>query len=214
LPVQPSPSGKPSLQIVFGLALAACVVVAALVWQLSYDDGAPQLASSPSSLPPEDRPLPAQPAPSIVQMAAAEPAPLQTSAPQAPSPQASPPPAPVLAQAAPAQEASPPTAAPPPDQAQLLQTISRNLADLERNIEQLKANQQQMASDNAKAITELKASQEEMRRALAKASEQTPPRASAAAPQPAPSVRRPERSRPQARSRPRYPREWLYEDDW
>ena len=33
--------------------------------------------------------------------------------------------------------------------------MARNLANLERNIEQLKANQQQIASDNSKAIGEL-----------------------------------------------------------
>ena len=63
-----------------------------------------------------------------------------------------------------------------PDQTQLLQTIARDLANLERTIEQLKANQQQMANDNSKAIGELKASQEEMKRALAKVSEPTPPK--------------------------------------
>ena len=103
-----------------------------------------------------------------------------------------------------------------PDQTQLLQTIARDLANLERNIEQLRANQQQMASDNSKAIGELKASQEEMKRALAKVSEQTPPKASPPPAQPAPALRRPERTYqpPQARARPRYyPREWIY-DDW
>jgi len=130
------------------------------------------------------------------------------------------------AQTAP-QDAAPPAVAPPaatapavtapPDQTQLLQKIARDLAALERNIEQLKASQQQMASDNSKAIGELKATQEEMKRTLAKASEPTPPKASAPAAQPAPVVRRPERTYqpPQARARPRYyPRgEWYY-DDW
>ena len=78
------------------------------------------------------------------------------------------------------QDAAPAAPAAPPDQTQLLQTIARDLANLERNIEQLKANQQQIASDNSKAIGELKASQEEMKRALAKVSEQSPPKASAA----------------------------------
>jgi hypothetical protein len=99
----------------------------------------------------------------------------------------------------------------------LLQKIARDLATLERNIEQLRTNQQQMASDNAKAIGELKASQEEMKRTLAKASEQPPPRASTPAVQPAPVVRRPERISPppQVRARPRYyPREQWYYDDW
>ncbi|ANV98823.1 hypothetical protein LMTR13_00155 [Bradyrhizobium icense] len=97
----------------------------------------------------------------------------------------------------------------------MLQTIARDLANLERNIEQLKANQQQMASDNAKAIGELKTSQEEMKRDLAKVSEQNSPKASARPAQPAPTLRKPERSPPQARTRPRYPREWMYDDyDW
>ncbi len=39
-----------------------------------------------------------------------------------------------------------------------------------------RTNQQQMASDNAKAIGELKASQEEMKRALAKVPDQAPPK--------------------------------------
>ena len=94
--------------------------------------------------------------------------------------------------------------------------MARDLANLERNIEQLKANQQQMATDNSKAIGELRASQEEMKRALAKVSEPNPPRASAPPPPPVPTVRKPERSRqssPYARAPPRYyPREWIYED--
>ena len=76
--------------------------------------------------------------------------------------------------------------------------------------------QQQMANDNSKAIGELKASQEEMKRTLAKVSEPTPPKASSPPVQPAPALRRPERTYqpPQARARPRYyPREWMY-DDW
>jgi peptidoglycan hydrolase CwlO-like protein len=95
----------------------------------------------------------------------------------------------------------------------LLQTIARDLANLERTIEQLKANQQQMADDNAKAIGEMKASQEEMKRALAKASTPAPKASAPAAPPPS-TVRRFERPPPQVRSRPRYPREWMYEDDW
>jgi chromosome segregation ATPase len=90
--------------------------------------------------------------------------------------------------------------------------MARDLANLERSIEQLKANQQQMASDSSKAIAELKASQEEIKRVLAKVSEQNPPRTSPPPTQPAPALRKPERS-PQARTRPRYPREWMY-DDW
>ena len=70
----------------------------------------------------------------------------------------------------------------------------------------------------AKQLAEIsKASQEEMKRTLAKTSEQTPPRAAAPAAQPPSIVRRPERTYqpPQARARPRYyPREQWYYDDW
>jgi hypothetical protein len=135
------PPRRPALRALVGLPLAACIVVAALVLQSSYGGGAkpvvarwaPQLVSTPSS-PPENAPLPAQPAPSIVQAAAA--------------------------QAAPPQDAAPTATAALPDPAQLLQTMARELANVERNIEQLKANQQQIASDNSKAIEQLKASQD------------------------------------------------------
>jgi hypothetical protein len=200
-----------------GMLVVACFVVTALVLS-AYGGGAklvvarwaPQLVSTPS-LPPESPTLAAQSAPSIVQVAAAE------TAPPPAAPQATPPQATSLAQAQTApQDAAPAAAAAPPDQTQLLQNIARDLANLERTIEQLKANQQQMASDNSKAIGELKASQEEMKRTVAKVSEQTPPRASPPPAQPAPALRRPERTYqpPQARARPRYyPREWIY-DDW
>ncbi len=215
-PTQSSP-GRPLLRTLAALPLAACIIVGALVLQSSYGDGArlvvarwaPQFVSTPA-LPPQDPPLPAQPAPSTVQVAAAEPAPPQATSPQVTSPQAT-----SLAQAGP-RDTAPTAAAASPDQAQLLQTIARDLATLERNIEQLRANQQQMASDNSKAIAELKASQDEMKRVLAKVSEQTPPKASPPPAQPAPALRRPERTYqpPHARARPRYyPREWMY-DDW
>jgi hypothetical protein len=215
-PTQSLP-GRPLLRTLAALPVAACIIVGALVLQSSYGDGAklvvarwaPQFVSTPA-LPPEDPPLRAQPGPSTVQVAAAEPAPAQVTLPQVTLPQATSP-----AQAAP-QDTAPTAAAASPDQAQLLQTMARDLATLERNIEQLRANQQQMASDNSKAIAELKASQEEMKRVLAKVSEQTPPKASPPPAQPVPALRRPERTYqpPHARARPRYyPREWMY-DDW
>lgn len=196
---------RPALWALVGLPLAACIVVAALVLQSSYGAGAklvvarwaPQLVSTPL-LPPENASLPEQPAPSIVQVAAAEAAP----------PQATP-----LAQTAP-QDAAPTATAPLAEQ--LLQTMARDLANMERNIEQLRANQQQIASDNSKAIAELKASQEEIKRVLARISEQNLPKTSAPPPPPTPALRRPERTfqSPQARARPRIPREWLYDDYW
>ena len=137
---------------------------------------------------PENAPLPAQPTPSIVQAAAAEAAP----------PQATP-----VAQTAP-QNAAPTATAALPDHAQLLQTMARDLANVKRNIEQLKANQQQIASDNSKAIAELKASQEEIKRVLARVSEQSLPKTSSPPTQPTPALRRPERTlqSPYARARP------------
>jgi hypothetical protein len=202
-----SPPRRPALWTLVGLPLAACIVVAALVLQSSYGGGAklvvarwaPQLVST-ASLPPENAPLPAQPAPSIVQVAAAEAAP----------PQATP-----LAQTAP-QDAAPTATAAPADHTELLQTMARDLANVERNIEQLKANQQQIASDSSKAIAELKASQEEIKRVLARVSEQNPPKTSPPPTQPTATLRKPERTRqsPYARARPRIQREWLYDDEW
>jgi hypothetical protein len=200
---------RAALRALVGLALAACIVVAALVLQSSYGGGAkpvvarwaPQLVSTPPS-PPENAPLPAQPAPSIVQAAAAEAAP----------PQATP-----VAQTAP-QNAAPTATAALPDHAQLLQTMARDLANVERNIEQLKANQQQIASDNSKAIKaveELKVSQEEIKRVLAGVSEQNLLKTSPPPTQPTPTLRNPERTlrSPYARARPRIPKEWMY-DEW
>ncbi len=199
-----SPPRRPALWALVGLPLAACIVVAALVLQSSYGGGAklvvarwaPQLVSTPL-LPPENAPLPEQPAPSIVQVAAAEAAP----------PQATP-----LAQTAP-QDAAPTATAALAEQ--LLQTMARDLANVERNIEQLKANQQQIASDNSKAIAELKASQEEIKRVLARVSEQNLPKTSPPPTQPTRTLRKPERTlqSPYARARPRFPREWIY-DEW
>jgi hypothetical protein len=203
-PAQQSPPRRSALRALTGLMLAASIVVAALVLQSSYGGGAklvvarwaPQLVSTPS-LPPENPPLPVQPAPSTVGVAAAEAAP----------PQATP-----LAQSAP-QDSAPTATAALPDQTQLLQTMARNLANVERNIEQLRANQQQMASDNSRAIEALKASQEEMKRVLARVSEQNPPKTSSPPTRPTPTLRKPERT-PQVRARPRIPREWIYDDYW
>ncbi|NEU98722.1 hypothetical protein [Bradyrhizobium uaiense] len=199
-----SPRRMPRLRVLAGLLLA-CIVVAALALQSSYGGRArqvvarwvPQLVSTPS-LPPDNPPLAAQPAPPTVQAAAADAAP----------PQATP-----QVQAAPPQDAAPTANTALPEQTLLLQTIARNLQNVEQSIEQLKADQQQMARVSSKAIDELKASQDEMKRALAKVSEQKP--LPLPTPLPTPSVRKPERTSqpPYARARPPMPREWLY-DDW
>jgi len=202
-----SPPGKPALRALVSLPLAACIVVAGLVLLSSYGGGAklivarwqPQPAST-QSLPPEKPPSSAELAPPAVQVTAAE---------------ATPPQATLVAQAAP-QDAAPMAAAGLPDQAQLLQTMARNLANLERSIEQLKTTQQQIASDNSKEIAELKASQEEIKRALARVSEQSLSKASPPPTPPTPTLRKPERTvqPPRARARPRFQREWIYDDYW
>jgi hypothetical protein len=198
-----SPPRRPAFRALVGLLLATCIVVTSLVLQSSYGAGAklvvarwaPQLVST---VPPENPPSPAQPAPSAVQVAAAEAAP----------PQAAPP-----AQTAP-QDPAPTATAALPDQTQLLQTMARDLANVQLTIEQFKANQQQIASDNLKAIEELKASQEEIKRVLARVSEQNLPKTSAPPTQAPPTLRKPERTlqSPHARARPRIP-EWMY-DEW
>ena len=50
--------------------------------------------------------------------------------------------------------------------------MARDLATVQQGIEQLKANQEQLASDNAKAVEQFKASQEQMTRLVARVSEQ------------------------------------------
>ena len=141
---------------------------AVVLWRRGQADCRPLGAAARfnANMPPENLPSPA-PARSIYRSSGRGGVHQRTTAPQAT----------ILAQAAP-QDAAPAAPAALPDQTQLLQTMARDLANLERSIEQLKANQQQIASDNSKAIEELKASQEEMKRALARVSEQGPPKTS------------------------------------
>jgi hypothetical protein len=158
---------RPALRGLIGLLLATCIGGAAIASQsseaakLMIARWVPQPFASTPSLP-----LPAQPGPSAVQVAAAEPV--------SPSAQTASP----SAQTAPAAQIAPQEGAPTagglasPELAQLLQAIMRDLTNVEQEIEQLKANQQQMASDNANATEQLKASQEQMARVIAKISEQ------------------------------------------
>jgi hypothetical protein len=219
VPGRRSSRGRLALPGLIGLLLAACIGVAALAWQSPYGDAAklmiarwaPQRVST-SSLPLEKQELPAQPSPPAVDVAAT------TAALPQPAP---------LAQTAPQDVA--PTAAPLPSElAQWLQTMARDLANVEQGIEQLKTSQEQMVRDNANlaeqlkaaqaqmardnenAAGQLKASQEQMVRLIAKASEQNlRPRTSAppSAPPPRP-IATPARKpapkllAPQARPRP------------
>ncbi len=141
---------RPWLRGMVGLLVAACVVATAFVSQSSYGDAvarwAPQLVSA-LTLPLEMLALLTHPSPSSVQLSAAEPAsPVQI-----------------------APRDITPTAVPPSSEpAKLLQTLTRDLANVEREIEQLKASQQQLAGDNAKAIEQIKASQEQATRDVAR----------------------------------------------
>src|SRR5215472_3530235 len=146
--------GGPALRGLIRLLLAACIFGAAFVSQSSYGGDAakliiarwaPQLIPTPSGSP-EKPGLPAQLSPPTVQRTVAEA---------------------VLPQATPPVQTTPqdvrPTAAPvAPELTQLLQTMARDLANMQQGIEQLKAGQEKMASDNAKAVDELKAGQEKM----------------------------------------------------
>src|SRR5713101_948783 len=142
--------GRGAMRAFTALLLAACIGAAGIAWQ-AYGDAAQQMIANwapqfalTSSLPPEKPGLSAQPAPSAVQAAAANPAPPQP----APSAQTA------------AEGVAPTAAAVSAESAQLLQSMARDLASAGQEIEQLKA-----------SIEQLKASQQQMSRDIAKASE-------------------------------------------
>jgi septal ring factor EnvC (AmiA/AmiB activator) len=196
--------------------MAACIGAAAIALR-SHGDAAKQMIArwTPQpyliSSPAPESPVPAQPSSSAVQASAAKAAPQQPALP---------------AQTALA-GAAPTAADPSPGQAQLLQSMVRELAAVEQEIEQLKssqkqmvrdnaelaeqlkASQEQMARDNAAVAEQLKASQEQMARLIAKASEQNlRPKTSAPPPQPIATPTRkpvPKLSSPQARAQPQAP---------
>jgi len=154
------PRYRPARRGLIGLLLAACIFVAAFALQSSYGDAvrpiiarwSPQLVPTSSQLL-EKPALSAQPSPPGVQVATAEPAP------QAQTTQ---------------QDVGPTAAQVPPVLAQLLQTMMRDFANVEQEIEQLKTSQEEMARDNLKVAEQVKASQEQMARLIAKANEQKP----------------------------------------
>jgi hypothetical protein len=170
----PSVLSRRGLRGLIGLLLAACIFVAAFVSQASHSDAAklivagwaPQrfLASSP---PMEKSAPPAQSSPSTVQVAAAEPL---ASQPTLPAQTAS-------------QDVAPAAAPIPLEVTELLQTMTRDLANVQQGIDQLKTSQEEMARENAKTAEQLKASQEQMTRVIANISEQNlRPRTSAPPP--------------------------------
>jgi hypothetical protein len=184
-----------------GLVLAACLVVAALVSQL-YRDAVTLIAArwtpqrvSTSFSQPTNPPLSAQPGPSF-ELIMAEAAPAQAAP---------------LARTGP-QDAAP-TAAGVSELMQLQQATARDVANLKREIEQLKVKQDQIAADNSKAIEQLKAKQEDVARLFAKVSEQSAlPKTSPPSAGPTQSLQarmRPQAPPPRRRYRPR----WQYDDD-
>jgi hypothetical protein len=148
-----SPRDRPWLRGIVGLLLAACIFAAALASQSSQGDAVrrwtPQLIST-LWLSAEKLGFSAPSKPSSVQVAAAQPV--------------------VVAQAGPHEVAST-SAAMVPESGQLLETMAREVVNVEREIEQLKSSQQQFASDNAKALEQIRAGQDETARGNAKAAE-------------------------------------------
>lgn len=151
-----------AMETLVGLLLAVCVCAAAFTWH-AYGDAvvqivtqwAPQRVSASWALLVKPGP-PAQPNPRNVGELKADaglpqPAPLAQNTPQG-----------VPLKAAPIA----------PELAQLLQTIGRDIANLQQRIEQLKTSQEQMARENAKAMEQIKASQEQIARDNANAIEQ------------------------------------------
>jgi len=187
--------GRGAMRVFAAVLLATCIGVAGIAWQ-HYGDAAqqviaqwtPQLALT-SLLPQEKPALPSQPTPPADQADATS-----ATAPSAPQAQA-------------ATSAVEPAAVLPADTAQLLQSMSRDLASmgqeigtLKASIEQLKASQQQISRDVAKT-SEAKTSE-------IKPSEPSPQPRIAAAPLPRPApapARKPKPPPPLAAAAPTSP---------
>ncbi|SDT55735.1 PspA/IM30 family protein [Bradyrhizobium canariense] len=156
---RPSGGGR-AIRAFTAVLLATCIGGAAIAWQSSGNlakqmvaKWAPKFVVTSLLLPQEKPGATAQPTPPPVQAAVASDAPPQPAAP-----------AQTAAETAPAQSApesvAPAIAALPPESAQSIQSMARDLATAGQEIEQLKA-----------SVAQLKASQEQMSRDLAKASE-------------------------------------------
>ena len=135
------------LRSLIGLLAVACIGVAAFAWPSPHGKAAPEPIST-SSVSIKKKELPAQPAPSNADVAAKTDAGLPQPSSQAQT---------TLQRAAPVA----PTAAPmAPDLAQSIQMITRELANVEQGIDQLKTGQAQIVRDNAELAEHLKAMQE------------------------------------------------------
>lgn len=185
---------RSTLRGLIGLLLAACIGVAAFVSQSSYGDAAKPIISrwAPylTSTQLENSGLPVQPRPSV-QLAAAEAAPPQATA----------------SASVTAQDIAPAVAPTSSELAQLFKEVTRVLANVEQGVEQLKAGQELMASNNAKVVEQLRASQEQMARLVSNTSERNvAPKTSVPPPRPnAGQTPKPVPTSPQARVQPRTP---------
>ncbi|WOH46828.1 hypothetical protein [Bradyrhizobium sp. sBnM-33] len=165
-----SSRGRPALRGFVGLLLTAGICIAAFASQ-SYGEAArlmiapwvPQLAPA-SSLPSQAPKLAAQQSEPTVQVAAADAAVSQLA---------------LAAQTVPQEAVAPPAS---PEVTQLLETMARDLANVQQEIERLKAGQEELVRENASTAEQLKANQEQMARVIANASAQQPrPKPSATA---------------------------------
>jgi chemotaxis protein histidine kinase CheA len=182
VPDRRSSRGRPVMRVLVSLLLAAFICVAAFAWRSPYGDAArsmlarsaPEVAQA--TLPSQTvTALSAQPASSTIQTAAGE----QPSQ-QEPSAQ-------------PTQPSEAKNAEISPELVQTLETMARDLANLQQAVQQLRTSQDQVASDSVKAVEQLKDNQEQMARVLARLVEQSmQARTPAAAPRPAtPATRTP-----------------------
>jgi len=144
-PGRGSSRGRLVLRSLMGLLAVACIGVAAFAWPSPDGQAAPEPIST-SSVSIEKKELPAQPAPSNAGVAAETDAGLPQQSSQAQT---------TLQRAAPE---APTAAAVAPDLAQSIQMITRELTNVEQEIDQLKTGQAQMVRDNAELV--LKATQE------------------------------------------------------
>src|SRR5450631_4135029 len=145
-----SSRGRLVLQSLMGLLAVACIGVAAFAWPSPHGQAAPEPIST-SSVSIEKKERPAQPAPSNAGVAAKTDAGLPQRSSEAQT---------TLQRAAPVAPAAAPMA---PDLAQSIQMITRELANVEQGIDQLKTGQAQMVRDNAELAERLKATQEMVR---------------------------------------------------
>src|SRR5437868_759388 len=151
-----SARARPALRCAIGLLLAGCIFVAAFAAQSSYGDAArlimlgwyPQLASTPF-LPQEKFEISTQASPSAVQV-------VRTGAPPA----------------QPTSRDTVPPAATLPELAQMLQSVSHDLANLQQSTEQMKTSQEQNAHDIARVSEQVPAARAQLAPEHANAAEQ------------------------------------------